>query len=372
MPAQNQQGIALLQKAIALDPQFALGYAMLAQRFVWTGSVHGRAEYLRGVDAGRNAVRIDPQLAPGHHGLAMSLNRAGQVEEARLSMQRAIELNSNYSEAMWDLGFLELNAGRLDQAAYWTMRAWPLAPNVPTSYYHLALSLIFLDPALAERWLDAGLARFKSANPSSVVRLVMQRAILALRRGDHAAAVAQVRDAVRLRPDYYGARSLLAELATYAGTADAEALVDAAVKESPTGRGWWQAYTPRTLRAHLYLRAGRPDRARPLLETVLDINRKAIEEGDRSDKPWSENVAVHAMLGDREAALQAWERAVEIGFVEDKTDVFDALIAPVKDDPRFVAALDRVRRRTAEMRGRVDLAVIEEWIARGAPTNAVR
>jgi hypothetical protein len=78
------------------------------------------------------------------------------------------------------------------------------------------------------------------------------------------------------------------------------------------------------------------------------------------------------MLGDREAALQAWERAVEIGFAEDKTDVFDALIAPVKDDPRFVAGLDRVRRRTAEMRTRVDLSVIDEWIARGAPTNAVR
>lgn len=105
---------------------------------------------------------------------------------------------------------------------------------------------------------------------------------------------------------------------------------------------------------------------------MLDINRKAIDGGDRSDKPWSENVAVHAMLGDPEAALHAWERAVEIGFVEEKIDVYDALIAPVKDDPRFVAALDRVRRRTAEMRGRVDLAVIDEWIARGAPTTAVR
>jgi hypothetical protein len=58
--------------------------------------------------------------------------------------------------------------------------------------------------------------------------------------------------------------------------------------------------------------------------------------------------------------------------LRNQTDVFDALVAPVKDDPRFVAALDRVRRRTAEMRGRVDLAVIDEWIARGAPTNAVR
>ena len=33
IPEQNQQAIDSLQKAIALDPQFALGYAMLAQRW---------------------------------------------------------------------------------------------------------------------------------------------------------------------------------------------------------------------------------------------------------------------------------------------------------------------------------------------------
>jgi hypothetical protein len=78
------------------------------------------------------------------------------------------------------------------------------------------------------------------------------------------------------------------------------------------------------------------------------------------------------MLGNREAALVAWERAVEIGLPETKIDVYDPLIASIKDDPRFVAALDRVRRRVAEMRARVDLSIIDEWIARGTPTNAVR
>jgi hypothetical protein len=78
------------------------------------------------------------------------------------------------------------------------------------------------------------------------------------------------------------------------------------------------------------------------------------------------------MLGDRAAALDAWERAVERGFCEDKIDVYDALIAPVKNEPRFIAAFDRVRHRVTEMRARVDLSVIDEWIARGAPTTAVR
>jgi tetratricopeptide (TPR) repeat protein len=198
------------------------------------------------------------------------------------------------------------------------------------------------------------------------------QAVLALRRGDNAAAIASCREAIRARPGNAEGPLFLTEFATYADSPDAEAMVDAALKERPDGRGLWSGYTPRTLRAFLYTRAGRPERARPLLETVLKVNRKAIADGDRSMPPVYEDVAVHAMLGNREAALAAWERVVEMGWPEAKIDVYDSLIAAVKDDPRFIAALDRVKRRIAEMFARVDVRTIDEWIARGAPTTAVR
>jgi hypothetical protein len=44
----------------------------------------------------------------------------------------------------------------------------------------------------------------------------------------------------------------------------------------------------------------------------------------------------------------------------------------VKDHPRFIAALDRAKRRVAEMFTRVDVQTLDEWIARGAPVNPVR
>ena len=137
-PAQNQKGIEVLQKAIALDPlcrrQRRVGTAVRVQ-----GTVYGRADYLRGVEAGRNAVRIDPQLARGHFALGSALYRVGEIDGARLSMQRAIELDSSSIGAMQSLSALELNAGRLDQSAYWAMRAWPLGP---TSRFRITRSLI--------------------------------------------------------------------------------------------------------------------------------------------------------------------------------------------------------------------------------------
>jgi len=370
-PGQNEAGIELLQRAIALDPKFALAHAELAYRLVFKGNVYGRAEYLRAVEVARNAVRIDPNVAQGHHALGSALYHTSRLDEARLSFQRAIELDGSNPDQMYDLALMELNSGRLDQSAYWSMRGWPLAPNLSYSYSHVGLTLVMLDEAVAERWVAAGIARFGADNPTST-RLVMLRAILAFRRGDATAGLALARDAARLTPNYAGSRSVLAEAATHAGAADAEVLVNALLKESFGGRGWWSAYTPRTLRAYLHVRAGQPERARPLLEAVLDHNRQEVEDADHSDKPWAENVAAHALLGDREAALAAFERAVDLNYYEAKVDVYDALLGSLKDDPRFVAGLTRVRRRIAEMRARVDLSIIDEWIARGAPVSADR
>jgi TolB-like protein/Tfp pilus assembly protein PilF len=372
VPEQNQEGIDSLTKAIALDPQFALAYAVLAQRQVFRGNIYGRADFLRGIEAGRQAVRLDPQLARGHYGLANALTSSGQVDEARLSMQRAIELDNNYYGAMQDLSLLELNAGRLDQAAYWAMRAWPLAPNTPNSYYHVTIALSFFEDDIAQRWIGAAAARFKADDPGGGPRIRLMQAVQALRRGDAMAAVAFCREAIQARPGSIEGSLYLTEFATYAGSPEAEAMIDAALKERPDGRGVWSGYTPRTLRAFLHMRAGRPDLARPLLETVLDVNRRAIAEGDHSFPPVYEDVAAQAMLGNRDAALAAWERVVEMGWPEPRIDVYDPLIATVKDDPRFAAALGKVKRRVAEMFTRVDVKTLDEWIARGAPANPMR
>jgi Tetratricopeptide repeat len=240
VPDRNDAGIEVLQKAIAIDPNFALAYAELAYRHLFKGNVYGRVEYMRAVEAARNAVRIDPNLARGHHSLGSALNHIGRVDEARLSFQRAIELDASYPDAMYDLALMELNSGRLDQSAYWSMRGWPLAPNLSYSYYHVGLTLVMLDEVVAERWLAAAVARFGTDSATST-RLVMLRAVLAFRRGDAPAGLALARDAARLSPNYAGSRSVLAEAATHAGAADAAVLVDALLKESFSGRGWWSA-----------------------------------------------------------------------------------------------------------------------------------
>ena len=109
-------------------------------------------------------------------GWANVLYGVGNADLARLSMQRAIELDHNYSGAMNDLSLLELNAGRLDQSAYWAMRAWPLAPNVPNAYYHVSIALGFFDDDIARRWVAAAAARFKPDDPAGGQRIPLIQA----------------------------------------------------------------------------------------------------------------------------------------------------------------------------------------------------
>ena len=118
---QNRQALALLQKAVSLDAKFALAHAAIARRYYWVGTVTGRADFDRSLEAARLALSLDPQLARAHHALAIALVALGRLDEARLAMQRAIELDGNAFATIADLSLLENNAGRLDQGVYWAI-----------------------------------------------------------------------------------------------------------------------------------------------------------------------------------------------------------------------------------------------------------
>jgi tetratricopeptide (TPR) repeat protein len=364
---QNAKGIALLQQAIQLDPRFALAHASLARRLLFRGLITGREDYLRGVETARLAVKLDPQLARAHYALAITLRRAGFPDEARLAWQRSIELDPNSWLAMEDLSGGEIDAGRVDQAFYWARRAFPLAPNLALSHYQLALPLIFLDNAVAERFLRAAARRFAPDDPGGGQRIAIMQAVVEFRRGDGAAAVERLRQAHAAAPTISTGRRALVEFAVYHGAPDAGTLVDAELKASPETLMFWGPYTARILRAFLWTRAGQPDRARPLIDAAMEAAAEAITGGDRTFQPHYQHAVLHVMRGDRGSALAAFERAVDAGMREALFMRRDPLLAALASEPRFLAAMERVDRDLAAMRQRVDLREIEAWIGSGSP-----
>lgn len=58
---------------------------------------------------------------------------------------------------------------------------------------------------------------------------------------------------------------------------------------------------------------------------------EAQEDGDR--RSWFETMAAHALLGNREEAITAWQRLVNQGFYDARLDAYHPLVASIKDDP---------------------------------------
>ena len=129
-----------------------------------------------------------------------------------------------------DLSLLENNAGRLDQGVYWATRGIPLAPNLASSYYHLAIPLLVLDDATAARVLDAAEAKFPVTDPGGGVRLQMMQSIIELRRGRPDAALARLRATVVAEPNDTEAQQMITEVAVFGGAGDAAAHLDKALQ----------------------------------------------------------------------------------------------------------------------------------------------
>ncbi len=359
---QNRQALALLQKAVSLDAKFALAHAAIARRYYWVGTVTGRADFDRSLEAARLALSLDPQLARAHYVLGNALIALGRLDEARLAMQRSIELDSNAFATIQDLSLLENNAGRLDQGVYWAIRGIPLAPNLASSYYHLAIPLLVLDDATAARVLDAAEARFPISDPGGGVRLQMLQAIIELRRGRADAALARLRATVVAEPKDTEGPQMLTEVAFFGGAGDAAAHLDKALQEGATARSLWTPYTPRTMRAFLFLKSGARDRAEPLIDAALAFNREAIAAGDRSYGPPLEEAALAVLRGDRATALGELERAERAGLRDAVMLQRDPLVGPLIGDSRFAQIVQRIERDVQEMRSRIDLRAIDQLV----------
>jgi hypothetical protein len=157
------------------------------------------------------------------------------------------------------------------------------------------------------------------------------------------------------------------EFAVYAAAPDAADLVDAMLTTSAETSLFWGPHTVRIFRAFLWWRAGQPERARPLVDTAMAAASAAIQGGDRGFTPHYQQAALHIMRGDRQAALDAFDRGIDAGMREPLFPRRDPLLAPLATEPRFIAAMERVDRDVAAMRQRVDLREIEAWIGSGSP-----
>jgi serine/threonine protein kinase/Flp pilus assembly protein TadD len=138
-----QRGIEYFQKAIAIDPEYALPYSGIADCCFSIGFLDFLAPkeaFGRCKEAALKAVKLDADLAEAHTSLAAALLFFDwDWPGAEAEFQRAIGLKSSYATARFLHGFCLSAMGRFDDAIAEAKRAVeldPIQPGIRAAHAH--------------------------------------------------------------------------------------------------------------------------------------------------------------------------------------------------------------------------------------------
>ncbi|HLL74382.1 MAG TPA: protein kinase [Pyrinomonadaceae bacterium] len=297
--------------AVAIDPNYALPHAGIADYFNWLGvyCVMPFAETSAAAkEAALRAVQLDPALPEGYAALGFAtLTHDFDWGTAEAHCRRAVALNPNYTTAHVWYAYQLMMEGRFDEAA------------------REARSALRLDPLSAMTLHTATWCNYQS------------------RRYDD--AVAAARRLVALEPTHGIGHLFLGHTLAQAGEYDeaiTEGLEAAEVfSRSPYSLSWL---------AMTYAEAGRPEEARSLLREIEETS------AGRYVSPYL-LAMVHCGLGDSEAALALLEEAHTIRDAWLTWLGVEPRLDPLRDDPRF---RDLMRRTNNPLAARRDAAAPQQ------------
>ena len=292
-----KKSIDYFQQAIAIDPNYALAYAGLADAYVflpgYTAGTPGDC-YPKAIAAARKALELDNALAEAHTTLAIALwSYEFDLAHANGEFQRAIELNPNYATGHQQYGNITLSAsGRFNDAIAEGKRAVELDP----------LSLVIN--------ADLGMNYYYA------------------RRYDE--AIAQLRKTLEMDSGYYYAHVNLGQVLM------AKRAFDEAIAEFQKARALNDDPFVLGLLGNAYASSGNKTEALKILEQLKEIS------SQRYVSMYSFAI-VYLALGDKQEALRWLERCyldragADIGWIR-----VDSILDPLRGDPRFEALAEKI------------------------------
>ena len=136
-PEGNLRARQLYEKAVTLDPQYALAYACIGWTYFleWVMQWNPDPQNLeRALEYGQKAVALDDLLPESHHLLAEVYARNGQLERALSEIELAINLAPNYADSYNVQAEILILAGRPTEALQSIQQAIRLSPPTPPAY----------------------------------------------------------------------------------------------------------------------------------------------------------------------------------------------------------------------------------------------
>jgi tetratricopeptide (TPR) repeat protein len=126
-----EYAVQMFEKAIEIDPSYALAYAGIASASSLLYTYFDRREdnAIRADVASRKALELAPELAEAHLARAIALRHGGHAEESEQEFEAAIGLDPKLFDAFYFYGRVRKYQGRYAEAARLLERASQLQPE---------------------------------------------------------------------------------------------------------------------------------------------------------------------------------------------------------------------------------------------------
>ncbi len=233
--------LQMFQRAIEIDPEYALAYAGLADcsSFTFMYSDASKTIQDKAVTASLKAVELNPELAEAHasRGLALSLDEPS--DEGQREYETAIRLDPNLFEAYYFYGRSCFGQGELDKAARLFQQAAEVRPEnfdapLLLAAVYRGLGREDLVRACRRQALDVIEAHLE-LNPDDV-RAVYSGAIALVDLGERERGLEWAARALAMDPD--DSTNLYNVACAYSLAGEADKAID--TLERTIGHGWVQ------------------------------------------------------------------------------------------------------------------------------------
>ena len=192
-----REAVDHFQQAIQIDPGYAPAYAGLADAYSLLSGNYLPTEVAmpRATNAAKKALELDPDLASAHAALGyIRMQYEWDWAGAESELRRALEVNPGEAGALRNYGVLLVSLGRFDEATRQLEKAWQSDPLSP---WVAATTLFPLFEGRQFARAEAEARRLRDADPKVFLpHLILGQALLF--QGQHAAAIAEIQEAIRL------------------------------------------------------------------------------------------------------------------------------------------------------------------------------
>jgi DNA-binding winged helix-turn-helix (wHTH) protein/TolB-like protein len=287
--------VPLLEKAVEIDPNFAIAWAHLGRAYTACASfnLRGRDFQLKAQAAYEQALALNHDMIEATVFMANLLTDSNRVEQAVPMLRKLLQSNPNIAEARWELSYAYRFAGMLRESIEESTRARAIDPNVkrtssaPNAYLYIGEYETFLTKLPKDD--GAAFVLFYRGMGNYYLRHIEQ-------------AAADFDRAYEMDPQLYA----------------------------------------RIGKALSYAIKNQEDVA---IEVLRDVEREIEEKGVGDSEAIYKVAQAYAVLGEKAPALRVLRRSIETGFFCYDYFKSDPLLETLRAEPEFNSLLEIARTR---------------------------